>query len=255
MATVEVRKLNASGTVIMTYTLTVFQTFNDTINTPVAPVPLPEEDSSEQILVKVEGNSTQILISWMIKEYAADQITGTGFTGNSKTVFEQILGIKEQFRPVSINDAFQIAIVDGGSDIIFWDGTITQIIANFSSMSPVAATGTIRFMEGDVVTLYNSDGAKQPTNFTATGGGASGEIDLTWTVPTDTGTGNPALTGFRTQHRTGNAEWTSTDVTPSAALDTITGLVGGSTYEVRVSSTTANSIGDYSKILTAVATV
>ncbi len=255
MATIEVRKFNTAGTVIMVYTLPVFNTFNNTINTPVMPTPLPEEDSGEQILVKVEGNSTQVLITWMIKEYPTNQITGSGFTGDSKTIFEQILGIKNQFRPVSIDDAFEVAVVESGSDIISWAGTITQMIANFTSMSPVAATGTIRFMEGSVVTLYNSDGAKQPTNFTAVTGGLTGEIDLTWTVPTDTGTGNPALTGYRIQYRTGNNEWTTQDETPSGTSETLTGLTGGLTYEVRVSSTTANSVGDYSKVLTAVAKV
>ncbi len=253
MATLEIRKFNTAGTEIMKYVLTVFQTFNTTLNTPVMPTPLPEEDSAEQILVKVEGNSTQVIITWMIKEYSTDQITGSAFTGSSKTVFEQILAIKNQFRPRSIDDAFEIAIVEGGSDVISWAGTITQMIANFSSISPVAATGTIRFMEGSVVTLYSLDGAKQPTNFTAVTGGLSGEIDLTWTVPTDTGTGNPALTGFRIQYRTGNNEWTTLDVTPSAGLDTITGLTPSATYEVRVSSTTANATGEFSKILTAVA--
>ena len=44
-------------------------TFNDiSINkqTPVSPMPLPEEDSDENVLIKVEGNTTTMDISWTI---------------------------------------------------------------------------------------------------------------------------------------------------------------------------------------------
>ena len=251
--TVEVRKFNTAGTTVMLYILPVFETFNNSINTPVSPMPLPEEDSAEQILVKVEGNSTSVTLTWKIKDYTTDQITGSGFIGDSKTIWEQMLGIKNQFRPVSIDDAFEIAIVNAGQDVISWAGTITQMVANISSLSPVIITGTIKFMEGNVVTLYNSDGAKQPKNFTAVSGGSSGEIDLAWDLPTDTGTGSPSLTGYRIQYRTGNNEWTTEDFSPSGTSETISGLTPSSTYECRVSSSTSDSKGSFSKILNVVA--
>ena len=59
---IEVRKLNTAGTVIITYQIPVFDNFNFSINSPVTPTPLPEEDSEEQILVKIEGNSTTCLL-------------------------------------------------------------------------------------------------------------------------------------------------------------------------------------------------
>ena len=46
-------------------------TFNDiSINksTPVSPMPLPEEDSDENMLMKIEGNSTTIQINWILLE-------------------------------------------------------------------------------------------------------------------------------------------------------------------------------------------
>jgi len=115
MANLEIRKLNTSGTVIMTWTLPRFDNFSFDINTPVTPTPLPEEDSSENVLIKVEGNSTALVLSWVVKPDSSNQITGSGFTGNSATIFEQLLGMKNQFRPTSIDDAYEIAIVDVGS--------------------------------------------------------------------------------------------------------------------------------------------
>lgn len=254
MANLEIRKLNTSGTVIMTWTLPRFDNFSFDINTPVTPTPLPEEDSSENVLIKVEGNSTALVLSWVVKPDSSNQITGSGFTGNSATIFEQLLGMKNQFRPTSIDDAYEIAIVDGGSDQMVWNGTVTKMSARFTSMEPVSARVTMNFLEGNVVTVYAIDTPKAPTNFTATGGGSSGEIDLTWTNPTDTGTGTPALSGYRVQYKTGNNDWTTVDYTPSGTSRTITGLTGGSTYTVRVAASTSNGVGKFSKELTAVAT-
>ena len=250
----ELRKLNTAGTTIMKWTIPVFDTFNFQINTPVTPTPLPEEDSAEQILVKVEGNSTQVNLTWKLINYSTNQITGSGFSGNSKTIWEQMLGMKNQFRPISIDDAFELAVVDDtNQDVISWGGTTASMQATINSMSPVIATANVKFMEGNVVTLYNGDGAKPPINFSASTGSSSGEIDLTWANPTDTGTGNPSLTGYRIRYKTGNVEWTTEDYTGSATSKTLTSLTAGSTYDLQVSATTANSTGNMSKMISAVA--
>lgn len=254
MAQIELRKLASDGTVSMTYLIKNFSTFGFMINTPVTPTPLPEEDSSENVLVKVEGNSTPITLSWTLKDEPENVITGTSFVGNSATVIEQILGIKNQFRAVSIDDAYQIALVENSIDLITWNGTETKIGANFQSASPVAASGRFEFMEGNVVTNYNSDGPKQPTNVVAVPGGSSGEIDLSWDNPADTGTGNPSLTGYRIQYRTGNTDWTTEDFTPSATSETIDSLTSSATYLIRVAATTADGVGEFSAIRTADAT-
>ena len=190
----------------------------------------------------------------MSDNLGVNAITGSGFVGNSSTVIDQILGVKNQFRPKSIDDAYQVAVVSGGNDLITWDGTVTKIPVNFTDISPVAGNASMDFMEGTVVTQYSSDGAKAPRNVTAASGSGSGEIDMTWTNPTDTGTGNPSITGRYLQYRTGNADWTTEIKTPSAILDTITGLSGGSTYQVRVAVATANGLGTYSIVRIAVAT-
>jgi len=251
-ATIEVRKLDSNGTVVGTWAKDVFDTFGYDINTPATPTPLPEEDQSENILMKVEGNSGAVPFVFVIKDEDTNQITGSGITGDSKTVFEQVLVMKNQFRPVSIDDAYEIAIVVSGNDVITWSGTIVKMSARFTSMEPVSARVTIQFLEGNVITVYNIDGAKQPTNVTAATGGASGEIDMTWTLPTDTGTGNPTLSGYRIQYRKGSDDWTSVDYTPSASLKTITGLTAATSYQVRVASSTADAVGQFSAVRTAV---
>jgi len=251
MPNIEIRKLDSNGTVVGTWVTEVFDNFGYDINTPATPTPLPEEDQSENVLMKVEGNSGAVPLSFVIKDFPSNKITGSGISGNSATVWEIIQVVKNQFRPVSIDDAYQIAVVDSGTDLISWDGTSVKISFRFTSMEPVSARVTIQFLEGNVITVYNIDGAKQPTNLTAVTGGASGEVDLTWTLPTDTGTGSPALSGYRVQYRTGSNDWTTQDFTPSAALKTITGLTAATLYEFRVASSTADAVGQYSAIRSA----
>ena len=132
---IEVRKLNTAGTIIITYQLPVFDNFNFSINTPVTPTPLPEEDSEEQILIKVEGNSTTVNLTWKIINHTTDQLTGSGITGNTRTIWEQMLALKNTFRPVSIDDAFTLAVVDtsNSTDVISWDGTINSIVCSLTS--------------------------------------------------------------------------------------------------------------------------
>lgn len=250
---IEVRKLNTAGTVIITYQIPVFDNFNFSINSPVSPTPLPEEDSSEQILVKVEGNSTTVNLTWKMINYTTDQITGSGISGNTRTIWEQMLALKNTFRPKSIDDAFILAVVDTGTsaDVITWSGTINSMVCSLTSTTPVSATGTIKFIEGSVVSLYNTDGSKKPTNFQADTGSSSGQIDLTWSLPTDTGTGSPSITGYRIQYRLNNGlDWTSVDYTGSATSKTISSLSAGTSYLVRVAMVTGtNTIGDYSRVL------
>mgnify|MGYP003147799716 CR=1 FL=1 len=250
---VEVRKLNTAGTVIITYQIPVFDNFNFSINSPVTPTPLPEEDSSEQILVKVEGNSTTVNLTWKMINYSTDQLTGSGISGNTRTIWEQMLALKNTFRPQSIDDAFTLALVDTSTsaDVITWNGTINSIVCSLTSTTPVSATGTIKFIEGSVVSLYNTDGSKKPTNFTADTGSSSGQIDLTWTLPTDTGTGSPSITGYRIQYRLNVLQdWTTVDYSPSATSKTLSGLTADTSYLVRVGMiTTNNVIGDYSQVL------
>jgi len=249
---VEVRKLNTAGTVIITYQIPVFDNFNFSINSPVTPTPLPEEDSEEQILVKIEGNSTTVNLTWKLINYTTDQLTGSGISGNTRTIWEQMLALKNTFRPVSIDDAFTLAIVDTSTsaDVISWDGTINSMVCSLTSTTPVSATGTIKFIEGSVVSLYNTDGSKKPTNFAGVTGSSSGQIDLSWTLPTDTGTGAPSITGYRIQYRSSLlADWTTVDYTGSATSKTISGLNASTSYYLRVAMVTGtNTIGDYSRV-------
>jgi len=73
MAIIRIYKyaIDVDGTteVIYRYTVPNLESLNVQYNTPISPMPLPEEDADENILVKIEGNSASIDIDWTLANY------------------------------------------------------------------------------------------------------------------------------------------------------------------------------------------
>ena len=102
MAKIQLVKLDTSVQTLFKYELGNFKRISYDINSPVSPAPLPEEDSEEAILIKIEGNSSAINIGWKLIDESTTRLvennsdSGDGelhFTGtaNVKTVQEQIV--------------------------------------------------------------------------------------------------------------------------------------------------------------------
>ena len=108
-----------------------FETFNSiSINkqTPVSPMPLPEEDSEENVLMKIEGNTTTMSLNWTltngsssIAECGYDNLTylhtvnkymKTGIQTDQSGVFDQVSYIEKYLAPNSLNDYFELYILD-----------------------------------------------------------------------------------------------------------------------------------------------
>ena len=73
MAIIRIYKylIDVDGTteVIYRYSVPNLESLNVQYNTPISPMPLPEEDADENILVKIEGNSASIDIDWTLANY------------------------------------------------------------------------------------------------------------------------------------------------------------------------------------------
>jgi len=155
-------------------------------NSPVSPMPLPEEDSTENMLVKLEGNSMNLGLSWMLIE-EKENMVGTNIKRvnnkwaidpsptqiKSKTPFEQMNQIKI-LQPKGISDTnFFIYILDdsvGGSTSYTWatidtidstakllttQGTWQSVSFTIDASNPVNISTTLDFIEGkQVVTIY-----------------------------------------------------------------------------------------------------
>ena len=156
-----------------------FETFNNiSINkrTPVSPMPLPEEDSDENVLIKVEGNTTTMSISWTILNATSPVGTGdiiwdaslgrwrSNTVEASLSSFKQVEYLETSFTPNSINDYFQVKIFDteqvdktANNTAYSKDGLLQGFTFNTDSSSPVNWTGNMEFIEGAVVTTLSGN--------------------------------------------------------------------------------------------------
>ena len=97
-------------------------------------------------------------------------------------------------------------------------------------------SGTIVSMASDAVDAYGADVPGAPTSLTASTGTGTGEVDLTWTAPTNAG--QPAtITDYEfrvsTDGGTTWGTWASTATTGTSFTDTGCGASVTCTYEVR----------------------
>ena len=72
--------------IVYRYTVPNLESLNVQYNTPISPMPLPEEDADENILVKIEGNSASIDIDWTLADY---EYTIGANRGNGTCHFEE----------------------------------------------------------------------------------------------------------------------------------------------------------------------
>lgn len=184
-----------------------FETFNSiSINkqTPVSPMPLPEEDSEENVLMKIEGNTTTMSITWtltnastsialcsfedLVYSFANKRYMKTGIQTDQSGVFDQVSYIEKNIAPNSLNDYFVLYILDsekyylnalsnkGTAKIYEKMGLVQDFTFSTDSSSPVNWTGQLNFIEGSVVTSMSENLHQAPTittapKFTVTGSG------------------------------------------------------------------------------------
>ena len=122
------------------YYISNLNNLNWSIDTPVTPMPLPEDTHEENILVKMEGNTAKIDISWTLDEgaYFGTLNSSNVFTavGGSLSSVNQIKKFKE-FVPKSIGDGYSIRIIEDGVEIMRDNGTISNMSFNITGGSPI----------------------------------------------------------------------------------------------------------------------
>jgi len=231
-------KFDSDGNEQFKYLLGNFEGFTYDINSPVTPAPLPEEDSDENILIKIEGNSSILKLRWKIHDTTTnrEQLVPVA----TKTVPENILFFKNLFRPVSINDSYSL-LFDFPVTPITWFGTISQIRMSTIAGEPVTMNASTNFLEGTIIALYDIDVPSQPTNFSATST-IAGEIFLSWSTPFDEG--SSSITGYRIQFAKLGENFTDKDV-GVVTSDTLTGLDSAQIYVVRIAAISNNGTGRF----------
>lgn len=237
---------------------------NWSIDTPVTPMPLPEDTHEENILVKMEGNTAKMDLSWTLVDAANfGTLSKTGSSYNfeqedEKNVYEQINKFKEEFVPISIGDAYKMIITDeSGGELMMDEGTIANMSFSVSGGSPIVWNVNCAFYVGNVVAVLEADIPPAPTNVVATSP-ASGELKFVVTAYDGYGTeptGDSEITGVAYKYKRTDKKdvWsevlTDAQNNPANIQYTITGLdisdppSNGDpvTYRVKVAQTNGHS--------------
>ena len=249
-----------------TYTLPNFKSITYDMNTPVSPMPMPEEDASENILVKIEGNSSKLTVNWVIKDMGTvTTVTETPKPPSpqtdpptvpqavvypaSSTIRDQVEWFKSIFRPSSVASNYELIVrfdpLDASKDLVF-PGTFSGF--NFSMMTPSILTfnASAKFMEGTVASMYEVDTASAPKNLALTVTTVSGKkvLNASWDAPDDSGAA--AINTYRVSYRrwASGSGWSTAFTTGTSPVPTLLNNIASpvelptATYEVYVEAFT-----------------
>lgn len=179
------------------------------LDQPVSPMALPQEDASENVLVKMEGNTQTVTINWKVGNDTADPLTSVNTleTAGIQTDAEEFYAgttpsatwsshphtdagqtvswLLSEFQGRDLTDRYMIKIPNMG----IMEGFVTRINASIDAGSPVVYNLSITFIMGNVISIYETDAPSEPRNVTITQdtptGASADSLVLNWSVPSD----------------------------------------------------------------------
>ena len=259
----QIYKLNTddNGHIVMTkYSTPLFDTFSFDLNSPISPMPLPEDTSTSNILVKMEGNSSQINFGWKIvpnqlgtfktsdfgtekqKPYdghpRSDSFHFKKMANNSAIVFTDLYTgsdsfammkiIFEKLESTSVRNSFAFNIYDDVEDADKFTqfGSISSIRGSVDPATPTIWNISLDFLVGHVISIYDADTPEKPTDFIITQGANVDNvrtIQYSFKAPSRIG-GSPILSY--------NLSWETEDLTSSSTTNVLVAALTltGTTY-------------------------
>ena len=239
---------SAANTELTAYKIDNLNNLNWSVDTPVTPMPLPEDSHKENILVKMEGNTAKMDLSWTLTDgtqFGTVDTTSRVFTdGDSQTVYEHLDKFKEQFVPISIGDKFVFLITDeNNNQLLLEEGTISNMSFSVSGGSPIVWNVNCAFYVGNVVAVLEADIPPAPTLVTFTKVSTT-SFSYTFNAYDGYGTnptGDSAPTGHVLQVKVGNEPWSANyDRNNQTPVD-VTGLPAGSKVRMRLAQINGNT--------------
>jgi hypothetical protein len=140
MAEIWLRKYNANN-IAMVFKIKVFDNIAWKFTSPISPMPLPEESGQENVLVKMEGNTHTVQLTWLVREDTVNSgvtnsAVGNANAGATKTMFDQLkwFSAADGFIGRSMVDKFDILVFDnfnkgGGGTLTTYDMTAGSVAA------------------------------------------------------------------------------------------------------------------------------
>ena len=241
-----------------------FDSIGVDLNTPISPMPLPEDRSTENILVKMEGNSQQVrfgckfdgnLVELSYVEDLKEILTQAGIVNvDTKSAadgggaydydaniisesdnIQLVQTFLNNFESRSISDTFILRIVDKSQTpekILFTGGgSIQSISTSTDSASPVVWNVNVDFLVGNVISIYDADVPEEITGLEVSVPSA-GRIKFRWSDPAREG--GSAITKFTfVYQKVLEGNWIAdNEITYAAAQSTIPATETKYSYEL-----------------------
>jgi hypothetical protein len=124
-----------------------FDQIDAKLDCPVMVYSIPESPDTDAIGMKVEGNMSTINLSWTLVDQTVtvvDELTG----GSSiLTADDQMAFLINDFQPVSIENAFEIKLLESDNSTVFFTrtGVVSSIAVSKGGDAPVTWTANIQF--------------------------------------------------------------------------------------------------------------
>lgn len=187
------------------------------LDQPVSPMALPQEDATENVLVKMEGNTQTITVNWKVGQnfpypkksetanvgisqiqedyevfYAGSGSTPITWTDQEYTDPEDTVSwLTNDFEGKDISDRFILVL---GHESLRYEGFVTRMTCSIDGNSPVVWNISMTFIVGNVISIYETDAPSECRNVKAELVDNNGDaqengntrIKLMWNAPSDT---------------------------------------------------------------------
>jgi len=137
-----------SGRTGKKFLVKVFDTFSIDLDMPVTPFKIPQQDSSNAQLIKVEGNFKTITLSWLMNDDGTDVSEGTD---SIVTVEQQRDYLETQFETFNVEDASDTIEVVGSVPANVKTGKLSKILISLDAMEPNNYRATVTLYVGETI--------------------------------------------------------------------------------------------------------
>lgn len=234
MTNIYIEKLDTSNppNTIAIYTINNNQSFEPDYSAPVTPFPLPQNADTQNILIKVEGNSSQITQRWTMKQYVSNlppsvstysgylAIAAGNISASAKSAFDQIIFFKQFLLPIQITDAYRITVADSVtvsgsmSGNVFIPSTNTvngvKVLNSVTFVTSLASNGKFYYQEyGTITGLKPIMSGDSPLAFDATLNFQVGNVVSAWNLNVPTAPQNATATAQGAGTNTIIITWTA----------------------------------------------